>query len=115
MTSAVLLQRFLTGLRPEINCQLLLWKKPADFVTALADAVEIEYAFRFNGGDDSVHSVAQPSRKSEPSNTTTLQSSLEALTKRLESLETTFQMSRRPSNVPQYSRRSYTGGRAQGQ
>lgn len=115
MTSAVLLRRFLAGLRPEISCQLLLWKKPADFATALADAVEIEYALRFNGGDDSVHSVAQPPWKSEPSNTTTLQSSLEALTKRLKSLETIVHMSWRPSNVLQYSRRSYTGGQAQGQ
>ena len=81
MNSAVLLQQFLMGLQPEISHQLLLRKKPADFATAIADAVEIEYTFRFNGGDDSVHSVAQPPWKSEPSGTTTLQSSLEALTK----------------------------------
>lgn len=46
MTSAVLLQRFLTGLQPEISRQLLLRKKPATFAEALEAAVEIEYAFK---------------------------------------------------------------------
>jgi len=40
MASAVLLQRFLTGLCPEISRQLLLHQKPADFTAALNDAVD---------------------------------------------------------------------------
>ena len=63
MTSAVLLQKFLTGHRPEISCQLLLQKKPSDFVSALTDAVDIEYALKFNGSDNSVHAMSQPQRK----------------------------------------------------
>ena len=47
MTSAVLLQHFLTGLRPEIGRQLLLTNKPANFADALKDAIDIEYALQF--------------------------------------------------------------------
>ena len=43
MTSTILLQRFLTGLYPEIDRQLLLRKTPADYSTALKYAVDIEY------------------------------------------------------------------------
>ena len=115
MTSAVLLQKFLTGLRPEISRQLLLRKKPSNFVSALADAVDIEYALKFNGGDDgSVHAMSLPQRKPELPDTATLQRSLDELTKRLASLETSVQMSRQSSN-PQYTRRVYVGGRGQGQ
>ena len=41
MTSAVLLQHFLTGLRPEIGRQLLLRNKPANFADALTDAIQV--------------------------------------------------------------------------
>ena len=114
MTSAVLLQRFLTGLLPEISRQLLLRKKPSNFVSALADATEIEYALKFHGDEDGIHAMSQPQRKPELPNAATLQSSLEELTKRLASLETSMQTSQRSSN-PQYTRRAYTGGRGQGQ
>ena len=50
MTSAVLLlQRFLTGLRPEIGRQLLLRNRPTTFTDVLKDVEEIEYALAFNG------------------------------------------------------------------
>lgn len=55
-TSTVLLQRFLTGLRPQISQQLLLRKKPESLVEAIASATEVEYAQSFDGG-----------RKKEPS------------------------------------------------
>ena len=49
-----------------------------------------------------------------PDDAATLQSSLEDLTKQLESIETTVRTSRRSSN-PQYPRRTYAGGWGQGQ
>lgn len=45
---AVLLQRFLTGLQPQISCQILLCKKPDSFEQAIADAVEVQEAFSYN-------------------------------------------------------------------
>ena len=41
-TSTVLLQHFVSGLRPSISCHLLLRKCPDDFSQALSDATEIE-------------------------------------------------------------------------
>ena len=43
-TSKVLLQRFLTGLRPQIRRQLLLRGRPELLDKAIADAAEVEYA-----------------------------------------------------------------------
>ena len=89
LTSAVLLQRFLTGLRPEIGRQVLLHQKPANFNAAVKDAMAIEYALEFGEEDDTVHTVGQKQKTSEDvSNTAAL---LDALTKRLESLEMTIQ------------------------
>ena len=93
MTSSVLLQRFLTGLRPEISRQLLLRKKPSNFTKALADVVDIEYALKFNEPDVNVQAMVQPQRKPEQPDTVTLQNSLADLTRRLASLEGTLQRS----------------------
>ena len=80
-TSAVLLQHFLAGLRPEISCQLLLKKKPSDFATALKDAVDIEYALEFNTSGDGVNTLTRGNRKKpETVDAVTLHQSLEALT-----------------------------------
>ena len=46
-TSAVLLQRFLTGLLPPIRRQLLLKGKPETLVQAIKDAEGVEYALNF--------------------------------------------------------------------
>jgi len=59
MTSAVLLQKFLTGLRPEISRQLLLRQKPANFTTVLKDTMEIEHALEFCGEEDTVYAINQ--------------------------------------------------------
>ena len=88
MTSAVLLQRFLTGLWPEIGRQLLLREKPANFAAAVKDATAIEYVLEFGGEDDSVHTIERTQKTSEESNTATL---VDTLTKRLESLELAIQ------------------------
>ena len=45
MGSTVLLQKFLTGLRPPIVRQMLLNKKPDNLSAAVKDAVTIEYAY----------------------------------------------------------------------
>ena len=53
--------------------------------------MDIEYALKFNGSDDSVHAMLQPQRKPELPDATTLQSSLEELTKQLASLEQLYE------------------------
>ena len=91
LDSAVLLQRFLTGLRPEIGRQLLLRNRPDTFTNALKDAEEIEYALAFDGSGEGICAIAHKKRQSEHLDSATLTQTLEALTKRLESLETTLQ------------------------
>ena len=59
LTSAVLLQRFLMGLRPEIGRQVLLHQKPANFNVAVKDAMAIKYALEFGEEDNTVHTVGQ--------------------------------------------------------
>jgi len=103
MTSAVLLQRFLTGLRPEIGRQLLLRKKPADFAAALQDARDIEYALEFDGSEDSINAIGHSKRKaSEISDNVSLHQTLETLTKRLESLEATMQKTHKAQTTPRH-------------
>ena len=48
LDSAVPLQHFLTGLRPEIGRQLLLCNRPDTFANAVKDAEEIENALAFD-------------------------------------------------------------------
>ena len=93
IASVVLLQHFLTGLRPEISCQLLLRNRPETFANALKDAEEIEYALEFDGSGEGINAIEHKKRHSEHLDTPALSQILEALTKRLESLETTLQMS----------------------
>ena len=88
MTSTVLLQKFLTGFRPEIGQQLLLREKPANFAAVVKDATAIKYALEFGGEDSSVHTIERTQKTSEASNTTAL---LDTLTKGLESLELAIQ------------------------
>ena len=58
VTSAVLLQRFLTGLRPAIMQQILLQKQPRDLDEAIKAATAVEYALNFGKGEEpSVHVV----------------------------------------------------------
>ena len=51
-TSPVLLQRFVTGLRPPISRQLLLRKRPTDLSDAIRDATDIEQALEFQLQED---------------------------------------------------------------
>ena len=63
VTSTVLLQCFLTGLRPEIARQLLLRNRPTDFAAALKDAIEIEYALEFDHQDDIINAIGRTAKK----------------------------------------------------
>ncbi|XP_065901887.1 uncharacterized protein [Dysidea avara] len=103
MTSSVLLQRLLTGLRPEISRQLLLRSKPTTFTAAVKDATEIEYALEFGGEEDGGHAIRPTQPTPEQSNATALHQKLDSLTKRLESLEVTIGKSQTP-NRPGYGR-----------
>ena len=92
LNSAVLLQRFLTGLRPEIGRQLLLQNWPDTFSDAPKGAEEIEYALAFDGSGDGIYATEH---KKRPSDSVALSQTLDALTKRLESLEATLQKSKK--------------------
>ena len=50
LASPVLLQKFLSGLQPQIRRQVLLKGQPTDFTTAVKTATEVEFAFRFEDG-----------------------------------------------------------------
>ena len=89
-TSPILLQRFLTGLLPAISRQLLIKGKPTSFNRAIQDAFDIEFALTFDAPQEDLQDVNLVRRKSSPTTTDsqTLQSVLEQMTKRLEALET---------------------------
>ena len=58
VTSAVLLQHFLNGLRPVITQQVLLQKQPRDLDEAIKAATAVEYALNFGKSEQaSVHAV----------------------------------------------------------
>ena len=99
--SAVLLQRFLIGLKPQISTQILLRKKPETFQQAIADAVEVEEALSYNisrveekpspnpvnavsTGSTTPHTMQHPPSMK-------LQDTLDTISKRLEQLETKVQ------------------------
>jgi len=103
MTSAVLLQRFLTGLHSEISRQLLLRQKPADFTSALKDAMDIERALEFCGEEDSIHAVSR-TQPTPTSDTAAIYQKLDTLTKRLESPEITMERNRTPQRKPDHNR-----------
>ena len=90
LTSAILLQRFLTGLCPKI-CQqlLLLLGKPDTLQRAAEDATTIEYALNFETETDDAHKIVAVHKPESQSfeGTQKLQDSLDQIVKHLESLE----------------------------
>lgn len=100
VTSSVLLQRFMTGLRPAVSQQLLLRGTPKELSEAIEGATAVEYALSFDKGHTSnvlqptVHALHQPctvpeTETSEPKHQLdVLQNSLDEMTKRMEALET---------------------------
>ena len=124
VTSGVLLQRFMTGLAPQISQQVLLQGKPATLEKAIESAKAIEYAFNFEqksiepaaAQTDRINTVGKPE---DPKLVAQLQQTLEQMTKRLESLETKLQPAAdRNSNSPRNFRRrrgpsDYSQGRNQ--
>ena len=87
MTSLVFLQRFLTGLRPDISHQLLLCSRQTTFTAAVKDATDVKYALEFGGKKASIHVIRPTQPTPELSNAAALHQKLDTLTKRLESLE----------------------------
>ena len=78
----MLLQRFLTGLCPEIGRQLLLRMKPTDFPAAVKTAVDVEYALQFDGSDECINAIRHTTQKPTQAPDVLCQS-IETLTKRL--------------------------------
>ena len=98
--SVVLLQRFLTGLKPQISCQILLRKRPETLEQAITDAMEVEEALSYNlsRGEgpplekaiNAIDTGFQPKSSQNPS-PPKLQDTLDTISKRLEHLEMKFQ------------------------
>ena len=81
---------FLTGLYPEIGCQLLLQNRPALSSDILKDAEEIEYAMTLDGSGEGIYAIEYKKRQLEHLDNGALSQTLHTLTKRLESLQTTL-------------------------
>ena len=88
-SSAILLQRFLTGLHPSIRRQLLLHGKPETLQQAIAAGTNVEYALNFDTSAGDIQEVNAVQRKPPVQDTSThkLQESLDEILKRLETLE----------------------------
>jgi len=126
-TSAILLQRFLTGLRTPISRQLLLRGKPETLVNAVKDAREVEYALEFGTSGQkpdtqaintvTVKSLESASKKDE--NNEALRQTLEKMTLRMEALETQLkgmqlQNNQRRKQQPYQQNDSSSRGRGRG-
>ena len=97
VTSSVLLQRFMTGLRPAVSQQLLLRGTPKELSEAIEGATAVEYALNFDTSNvlqPAVHALHQPcaapeKETSEPKHQLdALQNSFDEMIKRMEALET---------------------------
>ena len=95
--SAVLLQRFLTGLQPQVSSQILLRKKPDTFEQAIAEAVEVEEALSYNRAERASSSTVNAvgtgaeAKPSQDPTSSKLLDTLDVISKRLEQLETKLQ------------------------
>ena len=89
-------------------------KKTTSFAAALKDAVNIEYIPEFNNSGDSINVLTRkPTITTESQDAAALCCSLEALIKRLDSLETTLQ--RNQSQTTSNATRRQPGYRYAGQ
>lgn len=87
LTSPVLLQRFLTGLRPQISRQVLLKGKPANFQEAVKTATDIEFAFSFDDTARTSTEICTVQNQSEAS-LQQLQLTVTKLANQVEALQT---------------------------
>jgi hypothetical protein len=97
--SQVVLQRFLTGLHPNIGRQVLIEGKPTDLGNAVERAGRIEYALQFQAKEEPADCL---NLRESPSATAQswagLQDTLEAINKRLEKLEVSTKKQHFPRN-----------------
>ena len=103
-TSAILVQRFLTGLLPKVREQVLLHGKPDTLQRAVEDAINIEYVLNFKPPIEEaqeVHAIHWKTQPQETQTSTKLQDSLDQIVKCLEALEKVKQPSPRPQPRPQ--------------
>ena len=120
--SAVLLQRFLTGLQPPVARQMLLRKKPANLKDAIEDAKAVEYALAFEDVEAGLSSEPinlfhkKGNRQQEQQvqdKYLQLCQTVETLTKQVESLETSLRKVQEDpplrSRFPQASRYGHRG------
>ena len=98
--SAILLQRFITGLSPPICHQLLLKGQPTTLDDAIKSATDAEYALTFDSMQERVDNVNVVHQK-PPSQQDTqgLEALLGQMTKRLEALETKIEASKTSKQV----------------
>ena len=87
LSSAILLQHFLTGLSPPICRQLLLKGQPGTLDEAVKHATDAEYALSFESAQEKVHNInaihKQPAQQNGQ-----LEILMEKMTKQLEALQT---------------------------
>ena len=99
-TSAILLQRFMTGLSPPICQQLLLKGQPNTLDEAIKSANDAEFALTFDSMQEKVDNV-NVVRQKQPSQQDTkgLETLIGQMTKRLEALETKLEASKNSKQV----------------
>jgi len=118
MGSAVLLQKFMTGLQPPIARQMLLKKKPENLSAAVEQAITVEYALQFDQtisepgttclSEQPINMVTDKKHTDQQSEYAKLQKTVEGLAKQLESLQATLHKPREtPPRQPSRQNRSY--------
>ena len=130
LTSAILLQRFITGLRAPISRQLLLRGKPESLKNAVKDACEIEYAMNFEvegRKQEDVNVVHQKPKEMQPVAThlqdveSIKQDLWQQIDKRMEAMETKLEAmvlgssrNSQPKSFDPRSQRGHWRGRGRG-
>lgn len=83
-SSKVLLQKFMTGLRPKISRQVLLKQQPTTLEDAIKEAIKVESALEFGGEEEEILLVEKKVDNEEKIDR--LEKAVEELTKRLENM-----------------------------
>ena len=101
LTSPVLLQRFLTGLQPQISRQVLLKGKPANFQEAVKTATDVEFALSFDDSTKTSTEICTVQNQSEVS-LQQLQLTVTKLADQVEALQTQLSSGQSTKRVGQF-------------